>query len=105
MPPEPPPEVRAHFLAELSRRLELTDPQRARIDSILERQETALHSFMQEMWPRFQGVAVDTRRQIEATLNPEQQERFRALGPAPHFLGPFGPQSDRRGWGRDRPPP
>jgi hypothetical protein len=105
MPPEPPPEVRAHFLAELARRLDLTQPQRVRIDSILTHQETTLHSLMQEMWPRFQGVATDTRQQIESVLTPEQQERFRALGPAPHFLGPFGLPRGHRVWGRDRPPP
>jgi hypothetical protein len=106
MPPEPPPELRAHFLAELTRRLDLTQPQRVRIDSILENKETTLHSLMQEMWPRFQSVATATRQQIEAVLTPEQQERFRALGPAPHFLGFFGrPPRGHGGWGRDRPPP
>lgn len=70
------PEVRKWVLARLDRKLDLSDTQRIRLDSILARREQEMRSLMKQNRPKFDSIAERTRREIMTVLTPEQQEKF-----------------------------
>jgi hypothetical protein len=77
-PPGPPhsPEVRKWVVNRLDRKLDLSDAQRIRLDTILTRREAELGALIRENRPKFEAIANRTRAEIMALLTPEQQQRF-----------------------------
>ena len=55
-------------------RLDLTEDQRARIDSILERRRAQTDRFWTEAGPTLEAIMDSTRAEIRAVLTPEQRE-------------------------------
>jgi hypothetical protein len=90
---EPPLEMRHHMVRRLTRELDLSEAQRALVDSILARQDSTLHELMRDLRPRFQELTSDTHTRIESVLTPAQLEKFRSMKPRP-FL-PFGDSAGR----------
>ena len=93
-------ELRERF----ARSLDLTADQSARIDTIMAHQLVRMHAIRDSVRPALDSVIVDTRRQIEAVLTPEQRERFRAMpfrpgGRALRGGGRAGPRGDPRAGG------
>jgi Spy/CpxP family protein refolding chaperone len=64
------------MLDRLERDLALTPPQRAGIDSIMQRTDSSLRVIRQEMHPRLQQVFESSRAEIASRLTPEQREKF-----------------------------
>lgn len=75
-PKGPPPEARRWVLSRLQRELDLTPVQRDQVDSVLARREADVRALMAEVRPRFEAISDRTRRDIQAALTPEQQQRF-----------------------------
>lgn len=63
-------EKRGHLLD----RLDLTQDQRARIDTILERRRAQTDRFWTEAGPTLEAITDSTRAEIRAVLTPEQRE-------------------------------
>jgi Spy/CpxP family protein refolding chaperone len=63
----------------LANTLELSEEQRAAIDSIVEDQQDRVQALAQEIQPRFRALAEETRSSIEEVLDAEQRERLRSL--------------------------
>lgn len=95
-----------------ARELGLSDGQRVRIDSLMERQMTELRAVRGEVQPRLDSILAQTRRSIDSILTPEQREkaeklmrRREARGPmelrdGPGRPGPDGPGPRDGGPGR-----
>ncbi|MFN8651658.1 MAG: hypothetical protein U0133_07130 [Gemmatimonadales bacterium] len=62
-----------------ARELGLSDSQRVRIDSLLERQMTELRAVRGEVQPRLDSILAQTRRSIDSILTPEQREKAQQL--------------------------
>lgn len=92
-----PEELRREARTRFARELQLTPDQSARIDTIMAHQLVRMRAIRDSVRPSLDSVIVDTRRQIEAVLTPEQRQRFRTF--------PFQPRGRglRRG-GPMRPP-
>lgn len=75
-PPGPPRELKGWMLGRLDRELKLNPEQHARIDTVLTRSESDIRTLMSETRPRFEGIAVRTRAEIQAVLTPAQQQQF-----------------------------
>lgn len=72
------PEVlRREARARFARELQLTPDQSARIDTIMTHQVVRMRAIRDSVRPSLDSVIVDTRRQIEAVLTPDQRQRFR----------------------------
>jgi len=71
---------RSYLLEQLGDRLDLTDAQRARVDSVLARREADMKSLMDQTRPRFDSIAGRTRGEILDLLTPAQREKFQRLG-------------------------
>ncbi|HSJ24958.1 MAG TPA: hypothetical protein VK929_09840 [Longimicrobiales bacterium] len=67
------------YAERLGQSLELTEVQRARIDSIVERQQERVQELAAEMQPRFRAISEDARTSIEDVLTVEQRQRLRRL--------------------------
>lgn len=73
------PEMVRRYGQQLGRELDLTEPQRARIDSIMMQERLRIRELNQEFQPRFREIAEQTRERVDAVLTPEQRERLRDL--------------------------
>lgn len=87
-----------------ARELGLSDGQRVRIDSLLERQMTELRAVRGQVQPSLDSILAQTRRSIDSILTPEQrakaQEMMRHRGPRGSMEWreggrPGGPGNDR----------
>lgn len=76
VPGGPPPEARKWVVSRLQSELDLTPAQRLQVDSVLARREADVRALMLEMRPRFEAISSRTRRDIQASLSPDQQKRF-----------------------------
>ncbi|MGH7499976.1 MAG: hypothetical protein ACREL3_14135 [Gemmatimonadales bacterium] len=87
VPKGPPPESRKWVLSKLQSKLDLSPVQRQQVDSVLARREAEVRALMLEMRPRFEDISSRTRRDIQASLSPEQRKRFvemsKPAGPPP----------------------
>jgi Spy/CpxP family protein refolding chaperone len=79
------------FRERMARELGLTDAQRVRIDSVLDRQNRDVRAIRAEAEPKLDSIRARTRREMDAILTAEQRERMREMG--------------RRGRGRRGGPP
>lgn len=75
----------------LARELELSDTQRAAIDSVMGRQAEKLRAARERIRPEMDSVFAETTRQIEAKLTPEQRTKYREL----RVRGPGGEPGGR----------
>ena len=79
-------------------RLDLTDQQRAKVDSIVRKRQPRVDSLTQKMWPAIQAAMDTTRAEINAVLTPAQRahaDSLRMRGPGGRGRG-FGPPPDGR---------
>ena len=71
--------------------LGLSDSQRVRIDSLMERQMRELREVRGEVQPRLDSILTQTRRSIDSILTPAQREKAQALmRQRREGRGPFG---------------
>jgi Spy/CpxP family protein refolding chaperone len=91
--------AREHFAHELG----LSDSQRVRIDSLMERQMQQLRAVRGQVQPQLDSIVTQTRRSIDSILTPEQRERAQTM--LRRFReGPFGWRGEAGGpGGRGRP--
>ncbi|HET6341811.1 MAG TPA: hypothetical protein VFG78_06475 [Gemmatimonadota bacterium] len=61
------------------RALDLSEDQRARVDSLLEEQRAKADSLMGAMEPRLKALMDSTNAAIDEELSPEQRERFQRM--------------------------
>lgn len=87
VPKGPRPEARRWVLSRLQDELKLSPTQRGQVDSVLARREADVRALMLEMRPRFETISDRTRRDIQAALTPDQQQKFiemsKHAGPPP----------------------
>jgi Spy/CpxP family protein refolding chaperone len=91
-PPFGPPPHEREFRDRMSRELGLSADQQQRVDSLMDRQISEIRRLRAEVQPRLDSVVLQTRREIEEILTPEQREKARAMarrGFDGH--GPHGP--------------
>jgi Spy/CpxP family protein refolding chaperone len=101
----PPPHDREReFRDRMARALALSDSQRVRIDSLMERQLHEVRAIREQAQPRLDSVVERTRSQIDAILTPEQREKARAMARRGDF-GPGGPAGRGPGDPLGPPPP
>ena len=74
-----PARLRSEFGGQLARELGLTADQRARVDSILQRQQARSRALMRQMAPELQRLADSTRAELREVLTPGQWERMQQL--------------------------
>ena len=67
------------FLKRFASDLSLTDEQQTSVSAIFEKQREKLEALHNEIFPKFDSVREDTRKQIRDVLNPEQQTKFDAI--------------------------
>lgn len=67
------------YAERLEASLGLTPEQRLAVDSILDRQQTAMRSLWAEYSPKFDELRQDVRNQIMEILDDEQQKTYREL--------------------------
>lgn len=60
-------------------RVEMSERQRERVDSIVEYHRERMSELWSEFRPRLRGVARDTREDIKAVLDPEQRAAYDSL--------------------------
>jgi|GEM_PF-3751028 len=79
--PEPTPRnpnrPRTRYLDQLTRELDLTEAQRAQVDSLLRMQHERLRELRRETRARSAKIVEETRAEIFQILTPEQQETLR----------------------------
>lgn len=85
----------------LAARLDLSDEQRARIDSILADNRARARELTAQYQPQFRALAEETRRSVEAVLTSEQQAQLRAMREQ-RMQGRPGMRPDRTGPRSDR---
>lgn len=71
--------VRRRMSARLTRELDLTAEQSARVDSILARQAGEWRDLRRDLRPRLERIFSSFRASLDTVLTPDQRERFRAL--------------------------
>lgn len=81
MPPELTAQRRAAMLERMTKDLNLTPPQRAAIDSIMQRTDSALRIVRGEMQPRLTQIFDGSRAEISARLDSTQREKFKRRPP------------------------
>ena len=69
------------MLERLTKDLNLTPPQRAAIDSIMQRTDSALRIVRGEMQPRLTQIFDGSRAEISARLDSTQREKFKRRPP------------------------
>jgi Spy/CpxP family protein refolding chaperone len=70
---------RSRYVRQLAEELKLTPEQRARVDTLLQRQQERSRAVMQEMAPRLRAITAETESGLQAILTPEQWQRFQEL--------------------------
>jgi Spy/CpxP family protein refolding chaperone len=70
---------RPSYAERLQLELNLTTEQRAAVDAILEEREAEMRELWAQMKPQYDALRETVRTEIMEVLDPEQQERFRAL--------------------------
>ena len=68
-----------HVVERMSRQLDLTPEQQARIRSILQAQDKELANIRKESWPKVVARMERTEQEIGELLKPDQRERWRAM--------------------------
>ena len=109
----PPEAMERRGRERFARELGLSDSQRVRIDSLMERQMTELRAVRGEVQPRLDSILAQTRRSIDSILTPEQRDKAQQLmrrregrgmefrdGGRPGSRGPGGPDPRDGGPGR-----
>ena len=89
----------------LYERLDLTDEQRARIDSVLERGRRETDAYWDRVGPQLRAIVDSMRADIRATLTVEQQARYDSLRAERHRSRERDRERDRereREWERGR---
>ena len=81
MPPEMTARRRAAMLERMTKDLNLTPPQRAAIDSIMQRTDSSLGVVRGEMQPRLTQIFDSSRAAISARLDSAQRETFKRRPP------------------------
>jgi Spy/CpxP family protein refolding chaperone len=81
------------FRDRMARELGLSESQRVRIDSLMERRLLEVRAIREQARPGLDSVLVRTRRQIDSILTPEQREKAQAMvrRGGLHGRGPMGP--------------
>lgn len=80
------------FRLQMAHELDLSNTQRQRIDSLLDRQLRELRTIREQARPRLDSIISGTRRQIDSILTPAQREKARELAPRGRPPGrPLGP--------------
>ena len=79
---------RAEMLGRLTTELGLRPDQRAAIDSVMQRTDSALRAVRLEMQPQVRHILDDSRAQIAARLDSAQRARFATRQPAKHWRLP-----------------
>ncbi|HEY2067292.1 MAG TPA: hypothetical protein VGG84_15160 [Gemmatimonadaceae bacterium] len=72
---------RQDMLERMTKELDLSTAQRAGIDSVLQRTDSALLKVRLETQPRVQHILESSRSEIRARLDTEQRKKFETLGP------------------------
>jgi Spy/CpxP family protein refolding chaperone len=97
--PSPEQEIkrRQEMLDHMAKDLSLTPAQRAGLDSVFQRSDSAFRAIRREMQPKLQAVFETSRSEINARLDSAQRVKFAAMrrpggGPG----GPGGPPRDFR---------
>lgn len=70
---------RAEMLDRMTRDLNLTAPQRAGIDSVMQRTDSALRAVRREMQPRLRQIFDSSRAEIASRLDSTQRAKFARL--------------------------
>lgn len=70
---------RKDFLQHMSRRLELSEEQENRIDSILQESQDSMKMLLDEVSPAMKTVFDRTEKKIRSVLSPEQRSEFDEL--------------------------
>jgi len=90
-------DMRGRFLRQLTGDLELSPEQRARIDTLLTRQQQQTREVLREFRPRLEQITAATHAGIAAVLTPDQAQRFEEIKRRRHRhqWGPFreGPRA------------
>jgi Spy/CpxP family protein refolding chaperone len=97
-PPPPNHEFRDRFAHDLG----LTEDQRVRIDSIMDRQMREVRAIRRQVQPRVDSIISGARRELDAVLTPEQRLKAEAL--RKQHPPPPRPSEDGMPGGPDRPP-
>lgn len=79
---------RAEILEHMTKELSLTPAQRAGIDSIMQRTDSALRVVRSEMQPRLTQILDSSRARISARLDSTQRVKFAARRPPRRDGGP-----------------
>lgn len=74
--PEQQTRRRQDMLERMSKELDLSTAQRAGIDSVMQRTDSALRIVRAEMQPRLQQIFEGSRAEIDARLDAEQRKKF-----------------------------
>jgi len=95
--PEQEAKRRQEMLDHMAKDLSLTAAQRAGLDSVFQRSDSAFRAIRREMQPKLQAVFETSRSEINARLDSAQRVKFAAMrrpggGPG----GPGGPPRDYR---------
>jgi len=69
------PDRERMFRERMARQLRLSEPQRARIDSVLDRQLREVRAVREEARPKLEEIRARTRREMDAILTPEQRAK------------------------------
>ena len=88
--PEQDARRRSDMLDRMTKDLDLSASQRAGIDSVMQRSDSALRAIRTEMQPRLKQVFQGSRVEIEARLDSAQRVKFAKLQPQ----GGRGPRSN-----------
>jgi Spy/CpxP family protein refolding chaperone len=97
-PPPPNHEFRDRFAHDLG----LTDDQRVRIDSIMDRQMREVRAIRREVQPRVDSIIGRTRHELDAVLTPDQRQKAEIL--RKKHPPPPRPPDDGMPGGPDGPP-
>jgi Spy/CpxP family protein refolding chaperone len=95
-PPERERAARDRFAQELG----LSQEQRVRIDSLMDRQLKEIRAVREQVQPRLDSIVGQTRREIDAILTPEQRKKAQELAQRR-----FGDRGDWHGGPMGPPPP
>lgn len=72
---------RKEMLERMTKELDLSTAQRAGIDSVMQRTDSALRVVRAEMQPRLQQIFESSRVEIDARLDAERRKKFEAFRP------------------------